>query len=105
MASGDCLGGGTLKVGSLGRMVMSVSLGCFDATAGASLVLGTMSGMIPFFLRGIGGAFGSRGFLVLLDFDASVFVAELPSGLSFGLFVDPGLRPGFLRAGGCATMI
>lgn len=26
-------------------------------------------------------------------------VAELPSALAFGLLVDPGFRPGFLRGG------
>jgi hypothetical protein len=40
-----------------------------------------------------------------LGFDASVFVAELPSGLIFGLLSDPGLRPGFFRAGGCCATV
>jgi hypothetical protein len=40
-----------------------------------------------------------------LGFDASVFVAELPSGLGFGLLSDPGLRPGFFRAGGCCATV
>lgn len=48
---------------------------------------------------------GSRGFLVFLALDASVLVAELPSGLSFGLLSEPGLRPGFFRAGGCCATV
>jgi hypothetical protein len=35
IASGDGLGGGTLKFGSLGRMFMSVIFGCFEAIAEA----------------------------------------------------------------------
>jgi len=102
-ASGDCFGGGTLKVASLGRRLISAILGCcFAATDVAGLGFAIKSR--GFFLRWIGGALGSLGFLVLLGFDASVFVAELPSGLIFGLLSDPGLRPGFFRAGGCATV-
>jgi hypothetical protein len=80
LVSGDGLGGGILKFGSLGRMLISASLVRLDATDDASLGLVIKSGNSVFLLRGIGGAFGSRGFLVLLGLDAPVFVAELPSG-------------------------
>jgi hypothetical protein len=103
-ASGDCFGGGTLKVASLGRRLISAILGCcFAATDVAGLGFAIKSGRRGFFLRWIGGALGSLGFLVLLGFDVSVFVAELPSGWVFGLLRDPGLRPGFFRAGGCCA--
>jgi hypothetical protein len=49
-ASGDCLGGGTLKVASLGRRLISASLGCFGADV-AGLGLTINSGRRVFFLR------------------------------------------------------
>jgi hypothetical protein len=82
-----------------------VILVCFAATNVAGFGLGiraTSATTAVLFLRWIGGALGSRGFLVLLGFE-SVFVAELPSGLTFGLLSDPGLRPGFFRPCGCAS--
>jgi hypothetical protein len=50
-ASGDCLGGGTLKVASLGRRLISASLGCFAGTGVAGLGLAINSGRRVFFLR------------------------------------------------------
>jgi hypothetical protein len=49
-ASGDGLGGGTLKFGSLDRMLTSIC-GCLDATDDASLGLAIRSGNRVFFLR------------------------------------------------------
>lgn len=50
------------------------------------------------FLLWTGGAFGSLGLRFCRCLGASVLVAEL-SALAFGLLVDPGFRPGFLRGG------